>query len=109
MHIIPIYKKHGHKLNILKHENDVYDKAELSLQNCVKSSNVYSELFKFSFHFSAVPIFVQVQQKWRRLYQGTCVLSGSAIEFSMIHLKYIPTQYSHLAGLLDVFKSKIVS
>ncbi|XP_053386615.1 rab3 GTPase-activating protein catalytic subunit-like [Mercenaria mercenaria] len=56
-----------------------------------------------------VPIFVQIHQKWRRLYQGTCVLPGSNIEFGMVHLKRIPAQYNHLAGLLDVFKSKLGS
>ncbi|XP_060585547.1 rab3 GTPase-activating protein catalytic subunit-like [Ruditapes philippinarum] len=56
-----------------------------------------------------VPVFVQIHQKWRRLYQGTCVLPGSNIEFAMVHLKRTPAQYNHLAGLLDVFKSKLGS
>jgi Rab3 GTPase-activating protein catalytic subunit len=37
------------------------------------------------------------------------VLPGSNIEFAMVHLKRTPAQYNHLAGLLDVFKSKLVS
>lgn len=56
-----------------------------------------------------VPIFVQIHQKWRRLYQGTCVLPGSNIEFGMVQLKRTPAQYNHLAGLLDVFKAKLGS
>ncbi len=33
---------------------------------------------------------------------------GFRTVFEMVHLKSVPKQYSHLAGLLDVFKSKIV-
>ncbi|XP_052812233.1 rab3 GTPase-activating protein catalytic subunit-like isoform X2 [Mya arenaria] len=54
-----------------------------------------------------VPVFVQIHQKWRRLYQGTCILPGSSVEFGMVHLKRTPPQYNHLAGLLDVFKAKL--
>ena len=57
---------------------------------------------------SHVPVFVQIPPKWRRLYHGTCVLPGSAVEFGMVHLKRAPPQYNHLAGLLDVFKAKQV-
>ncbi|XP_041356173.1 rab3 GTPase-activating protein catalytic subunit-like [Gigantopelta aegis] len=54
-----------------------------------------------------VPVFIQVQQSWRKLYCGTCSLPGASVEFEMVHLKKTPTQYNHLAGLLDVFKSKL--
>ena len=54
-----------------------------------------------------VPIFVQVQQSWRKLFSGICSLPGACVEFEMVHLKKTPTQYNHLAGLLDVFKSKL--
>lgn len=54
-------------------------------------------------------MFVQIQQKWRRLYLGTSVLPNAAISFDMAHLKKLPMQYNHLAGLLDVFKSELVS
>ncbi|KAL4221433.1 Rab3 GTPase-activating protein catalytic subunit [Mactra antiquata] len=56
-----------------------------------------------------VPMFVQAHQKWRRLYQGTCVLPSANIEFGMVQLKRTPPQYNHLAGLLDVFKAKMGS
>ncbi|XP_014777563.1 rab3 GTPase-activating protein catalytic subunit [Octopus bimaculoides] len=54
-----------------------------------------------------VPMFVQIQQKWRRLYLGTSVLPNATISFDMAHLKKLPMQYNHLAGLLDVFKSEL--
>ena len=62
----------------------------------------------YALYSSTVPVFVQIHQKWRRLYQGTSVLSGSNLEFGMVQLKRAPAQYNHLAGLLDVFKSKLV-
>lgn len=55
----------------------------------------------------SVPMFVQIQQKWRRLYTGTCVLPSATISFDMAHLKRLPQQCTHLAGLLDVFKSEL--
>ncbi|XP_035661424.1 rab3 GTPase-activating protein catalytic subunit-like isoform X2 [Branchiostoma floridae] len=55
----------------------------------------------------SVPVFVQTQQKWRRMYQGVCEGGGLRTNYDMVHLKRIPPQYDHLAGLLDVFKSKI--
>nr|XP_049583642.1 rab3 GTPase-activating protein catalytic subunit isoform X6 [Syngnathus scovelli] len=53
-----------------------------------------------------VPIFVQIQQKWRRLYSGECQGQGVHTEFEMVHLRRVPSQYNHLSGLLDIFKSK---
>ncbi|KAL2081252.1 hypothetical protein ACEWY4_023105 [Coilia grayii] len=54
-----------------------------------------------------VPVFVQIQQKWRRMYAGECQGSGVRTDFEMVHLRKVPSQYNHLAGLLDIFKSKI--
>ncbi|XP_077997168.1 rab3 GTPase-activating protein catalytic subunit-like [Glandiceps talaboti] len=56
-----------------------------------------------------IPMFVQVQQKWRRMYLGQCEGPGVRTCFDMVHLKKIPYQFNHLAGLLGVFKSKIAS
>ncbi|XP_061697814.1 rab3 GTPase-activating protein catalytic subunit isoform X1 [Syngnathoides biaculeatus] len=53
-----------------------------------------------------VPMFVQIQQKWRRLYSGECQGHGVHTEFEMVHLRKVPSQYNHLSGLLDIFKSK---
>uniref|UniRef100_A0A8C3A0P0 Rab3 GTPase-activating protein catalytic subunit n=1 Tax=Cyclopterus lumpus TaxID=8103 RepID=A0A8C3A0P0_CYCLU len=56
---------------------------------------------------SQVPIFVQIQQKWRRVYAGECQGPGVRTDFEMVHLRKVPSQYNHLSGLLDIFKSKI--
>lgn len=58
--------------------------------------------------FSQVPMFVQVQQKWRRMYTGECQGPGVRTDFEMVHLRKVPSQYNRLSGLLDIFKSKIV-
>ncbi|XP_041431611.1 rab3 GTPase-activating protein catalytic subunit isoform X1 [Xenopus laevis] len=54
-----------------------------------------------------VPLFVQVHQKWRKLYVGECRGPGVRTDFEMVHLRKVPNQYTHLSGLLDIFKSKI--
>lgn len=57
---------------------------------------------------SQLPVFVQIQHKWRRMYAGECQGPGLRTDFEMVHLRKVPSQYNHLSGLLDVFKSKIV-
>ncbi|KAM5153307.1 rab3 GTPase-activating protein catalytic subunit [Mantella aurantiaca] len=54
-----------------------------------------------------VPVFVQIHQKWRKLYVGECQGPGVRTDFEMVHLKKVQNQYTHLSGLLDIFKSKI--
>ncbi|CAN2390051.1 Rab3 GTPase-activating protein catalytic subunit [Pristimantis euphronides] len=54
-----------------------------------------------------VPLFVQIHQKWRKLYVGECQGLGVRTDFEMVHLRKVPNQYTHLSGLLDIFKSKI--
>ncbi|MEE6489090.1 hypothetical protein FKM82_015480 [Ascaphus truei] len=56
---------------------------------------------------SQVPLFVQIHQKWRKLYVGECQGPGVRTDFEMVHLRKVPNQYTHLSGLLDIFKSKI--
>ena len=60
------------------------------------------------FTFSSLPVFIQTQQPWRQMYCGTSVMPEMSVEFDVIQLNRVPQQYSHLAGLLDVFKSKLV-
>lgn len=59
--------------------------------------------------FSQVPMFVQIQQKWRRIYAGECQGPGVRTNFEIVQLRKASSQYNHLSGLLDIFKSKIVS
>uniref|UniRef100_A0A8B9KMI4 Rab3 GTPase-activating protein catalytic subunit n=1 Tax=Astyanax mexicanus TaxID=7994 RepID=A0A8B9KMI4_ASTMX len=54
-----------------------------------------------------VPLFVHIQQKWRKMYAGECQGPGVRTEFEMVHLRKVPSQYNHLSGLLDIFKAKI--
>ncbi|XP_043086418.1 LOW QUALITY PROTEIN: rab3 GTPase-activating protein catalytic subunit-like [Puntigrus tetrazona] len=54
-----------------------------------------------------VPLLVQIQQKWRKVYAGECQGPGVRSDFEMVHLRKAPGQYTHLSGLLDVFKNKI--
>ena len=58
---------------------------------------------------STVPVFVQMYEKWRQMYVGVCEGGGLKTNFSTVHLRYIPPQFNHLSGLLDIFKSKLVS
>ena len=57
---------------------------------------------------SNVPIFIRVQHEWRNMFIGICEGSGLRTHFNICHLQYVPHQYRHLAGLLDIFKSKLV-
>lgn len=43
------------------------------------------------------------------MYAGECQGPGVRSDFEMVHLRRVPSQYTRLSGLLDIFKSKIVS
>ena len=60
------------------------------------------------FTISNVPIFIRVQHEWRNMFVGLCEGSGLRTHFNVCHLKTVPHQYRHLAGLLEIFKSKLV-
>ena len=57
---------------------------------------------------SQVPLFLQTHSRARRLYSGIAESCGFRTMFQMVELRSTPPQYSHLAGLLDVFKAKLV-
>jgi len=83
-------------------------------QNCISSesrANMLLSSAAIALQNTAchVPIFIQVQKQWRRLYTGHQEMPGFRTAFEMVQLKNTPAQYSHLAGLLDVFKSKLNS
>ena len=63
----------------------------------------------FSLPPSATPIFIQLHQQWRHLYVGVCLGGGILTNFDMVHLKHTPSHLTHLSGLVDMFKAKIVS
>ncbi|CAF0919567.1 unnamed protein product [Rotaria sp. Silwood1] len=56
-----------------------------------------------------VPIFIRVQHEWRNMFIGLCEGSGLRTHFNICYLKSAPHQYRHLAGLLEIFKSKLGS
>jgi len=57
---------------------------------------------------SQVPLFLQTHSRARRLYSGIAESCGFRTMFQMVELRSTPAQYSYLAGLLDVFKAKLV-
>ncbi|KRT84176.1 hypothetical protein AMK59_316 [Oryctes borbonicus] len=56
-----------------------------------------------------VPIFVQIREKWQRLYLGVYEGNGIRTNYDMIHLAKCPQHCRYLSGLLDLFKTKIMS
>lgn len=54
------------------------------------------------------PVFVQVHQKWRQVYVGVAEGGDLRVDYNMVHLKHTPPHYRHLAGLLELFKGKLV-
>ena len=57
---------------------------------------------------SSTPVFVQIHTRWRQMYVGVCEGRGVRTNFDMVQLRYTPQPFSHLAGLLEQFKSKVV-
>ncbi|XP_042233003.1 rab3 GTPase-activating protein catalytic subunit-like isoform X2 [Homarus americanus] len=54
-----------------------------------------------------VPMFVQVLLASEKMYLGVGLGSGVRTDYDMVHMKRPPRQCTHLAGLLDVFRSKL--
>jgi Rab3 GTPase-activating protein catalytic subunit len=55
-----------------------------------------------------LPIFIQLQQNTRDMFVGVCEGSSLKTYFQVTHFAYLPTQFSNLNGLLEIFKSKLV-
>ncbi len=64
--------------------------------------------YSFSNDLSQIPMFVQVHSSHREMFMGLCEGSALKTHFQVAHFNYIPLQYSHLSGLLEIFKSKLV-
>ncbi|XP_054718662.1 rab3 GTPase-activating protein catalytic subunit-like [Uloborus diversus] len=56
-----------------------------------------------------VPVFIQLQQMRQKYFLGVCEGGGIRTSFDMVHLHRAFSQYSHLSGLLTLFKSKLAS
>lgn len=61
------------------------------------------------FPYSQIPVFIQLQQMRQKYFLGVCEGSGVRTSFDMVHLHRAFSQYSHLSGLLSLFKSKLVN
>ncbi|CAH1235391.1 unnamed protein product [Diabrotica balteata] len=55
------------------------------------------------------PIFVQIRDKWQKCYLGVFENEVMRTNFEMVHLRKGPPHCSYLTGLLDLFKTKIMS
>ncbi|XP_064106844.1 rab3 GTPase-activating protein catalytic subunit-like, partial [Macrobrachium nipponense] len=54
-----------------------------------------------------VPLFVQVRSLHEKMYLGVGVGAGVRTDYNMVYTKNPPRQFINLAGLLDVFRSKL--
>ncbi|RZC05011.1 rab3 GTPase-activating protein catalytic subunit [Asbolus verrucosus] len=55
------------------------------------------------------PIFVQIREKWQQCYLGVYESDTIRTNLEMVHLKTSPRLCQYLSGLLELFKSKILS
>ncbi|KAJ8960955.1 hypothetical protein NQ318_020256 [Aromia moschata] len=56
-----------------------------------------------------MPIFIQIREKWQDCYLGVFEGEGIRTNFEMVHLRRGPSHGHYLSGLLDLFKTKIMS
>ncbi|XP_050306543.1 rab3 GTPase-activating protein catalytic subunit [Anthonomus grandis grandis] len=56
-----------------------------------------------------IPIFIQVREKWQKMYLGVYEANGTRTNFDVVHLKRGLYYCQYLTGLLDLFKTKIMS
>ncbi|CAH0557757.1 unnamed protein product [Brassicogethes aeneus] len=56
-----------------------------------------------------IPIFVQIRDKWQKCFMGVFEGNGVRTNFEMVHLRRGPQHCQYLTGLLDLFKTKIMS
>lgn len=56
-----------------------------------------------------IPIFIQVRDKWQKVYWGVYEANGIRTSFNIVHLKRGLYDCQYLTGLLDLFKTKIMS
>lgn len=56
-----------------------------------------------------VPVFVQIREKWQNSYLGIYENDTFRTDFSSVHLRKGPHHARYLAGLLDLFRTKMMS
>ncbi|KAF5298392.1 hypothetical protein FQR65_LT01170 [Abscondita terminalis] len=57
----------------------------------------------------AAPFFVQIREKWQNCYLGVYEDEQVRTNFEMVHLRKGPQHCQYLTGLVDLFKTKIMS
>lgn len=56
-----------------------------------------------------IPVFVQIREKWQNSYLGVQETDTVRIDYSTVHLRKGPHHAQYLTGLLDVFRTKVMS
>lgn len=56
-----------------------------------------------------IPIFIQIREPWQRCYLGVYENEGVRTNFDIVHLRRGPQHCQYLSGLLDLFRTKIMS
>lgn len=56
-----------------------------------------------------LPFFVQIREKWQHCYMGVYENESIRTNLEMVHLRSCPRLCQYLSGLLELFKSKIVT
>lgn len=56
-----------------------------------------------------IPVFIQIREKWQNSYLGVHECDTFRTDFSSVHLRKGPHHAQYLTGLLDIFRTKIMS
>lgn len=57
----------------------------------------------------SIPVFIQIREKWQNSYLGTYESDAFRTDFSSVHLRRGPHHAQYLTGLLDIFRTKVMS
>lgn len=89
---------------VLSPANNVGIISESKIKILLSSLNLVSSNLK-----CGKPMFVQIREKWQKCYLGVYEGEGTRTNFEMVHLRKGPQHCHYLSGLLDLFKTKIMS
>uniref|UniRef100_A0A1X7V2J5 Uncharacterized protein n=1 Tax=Amphimedon queenslandica TaxID=400682 RepID=A0A1X7V2J5_AMPQE len=73
------------------------------------SSEAQSKLLLSSISLAVANTGWSIQKNWCHMFSGQCEGYGLRTCFEMIHLRHIPPHFSHLSGLLNLFRSKLTN
>lgn len=89
---------------VLSPSNNIGITSESKMQLLLSSLIIASNNIQLQ-----TPIFVQIREKWQKLYLGVYEDDRIRTHFEMIHLKRGPPSCQYLNGLLEMFKGKTMS